>query len=434
MSWICVEGGACLEGEVLVQGSKNTALPIMAASLLHNGYTVLHNCPHIADVFVMEHILQGLGVVTCWEGHTLILDCRQIQSCTISEKVTEKMRASVLLAGSLLGREGFVRMGYPGGCSIGRRPIDLHLEVFGRMGARKEECGEMFSLQAKSLQGIRHQFGRISVGATENAILAAVRAKGCTLLENVAREPEIRALCAFLRKMGVHIREDGQGTICIQGGCRLSDTEFTVPPDRIVAGTLLLAGAATRGQVTLLQAPAAQLDSLLALYQKIGGQYLVSGGTLETDSRSVRWAVPMTETAAYPGFPTDLQPLWLAVCCTLQGESIIRESVFEDRFRVVRMLGTMGAEITVKDNAARVKGPAVLKGCRVTAPDLRAGAALVTAALCAEGETIIDSCEYIERGYETLYRDINLLGGRIRKENDNINETEHTEISGNNKK
>lgn len=429
-----MEGGACLNGEVAVQGSKNTALPIMAASLLHNGCTILHHCPRIADVFVMEQILQGLGVFTCWEGHTLTLDCRQIHSCTIPAEVTEKMRASILLAGSLLGRTGCVCMGYPGGCVIGRRPIDLHLEVFAHMGVCREEGPGMLSLQAKGIQGVMHRFDRISVGATENAILAAVRAKGWTVLENAAREPEIQALCAFLRKMGVNIREDGQGTICIQGGCRLSDTEFTIPPDRIVAGTLLLAGAATRGQVTLLQAPTAQLDSLLSLYQKIGGQYLVSGGTLETDSRGVSWAVPMTETAAYPGFPTDLQPLWLAVCCTLRGESVIRENVFEDRFRVAHMLGTMGAEITVKDSAARVIGPAVLKGCRVTAPDLRAGAALVTAALCAEGKTIIDSCEYIERGYETLYRDINLLGGRIRKENDNIDETEHTEISGKNKK
>lgn len=424
-----MQGGTKLQGEIAVQGSKNAALPIMAASLLHKGCTVLHHCPKISDVFVMEQILQKLGVQTHWEGHSLTLDCRHIQSCRIPVREAEKLRASVLLAGSLLGREGCVHVGHPGGCAIGRRPIDLHLEIFAHLGAWREENAGILSLTADRLQGKRHRFVRISVGATENAILAAVRAEGVTILENAACEPEIGSLCEFLGKMGVRIHNNGQGTICIEGKCSLSDTEYTIPPDRIAAGTLVMAGAAARGKVTLFQAPTEQLGSLLSLYQKMGGQYLVSGGTLETDSRGVQWALPLTETAAYPGFPTDMQPMLMAVCCTLRGESVIRENVFEDRFRAARGLREMGADIELYGREARIKGPSHLRGCRVTASDLRAGAALLIAALCAEGETIIDSCEYMERGYETLYQDINLLGGRVRKENESINETKHTGLS-----
>lgn len=428
MGRICVQGKRELQGEVAVQGSKNAALPIMAAALLHKGSTVLHNCPKISDVFVMEQILRQLGVVTHWEGHSLLLDCRQVCGYSIPASETEKMRASVLLAGSLLGRKKYVCMGYPGGCVIGHRPIDLHLEVFTRMGAYKDEDGKQLKITADSLRGIRYRFPKVSVGATENAVLAAVAGEGWTMLENAAREPEVTALCSFLKKMGVRIENDGRGTLCILGGCLLSDVEFAIPPDRIVAGTFLLAGAAMRSRITLLQAPSRQLNSLLTLYKKMGGQYLVSGGTLETDSRGVRCALPLTETGVYPGFPTDLQPLLMAVCCTLQGESRIRENVFDNRFRVAEPLKKMGAKIKIRDTYAEVQGPAVLKGCRVKAMDLRAGAALVIAALYAEGETIIDSCEYIERGYETLYQDINLLGGRIRKENDSIDETETTGI------
>ena len=423
-----MQGKRELQGEVAVQGSKNAALPIMAAALLHKGSTVLHNCPKISDVFVMEQILRQLGVVTHWEGHSLLLDCRQVCGYSIPASETEKMRASVLLAGSLLGRKKYVCMGYPGGCVIGHRPIDLHLEVFTRMGAYKDEDGKQLKITADSLRGIRYRFPKVSVGATENAVLAAVAGEGWTILENAAREPEVTALCSFLKKMGVRIENDGRGTLCILGGCLLSDVEFAIPPDRIVAGTFLLAGAAMRSRITLLQAPSRQLNSLLTLYKKMGGQYLVSGGTLETDSRGVRCALPLTETEVYPGFPTDLQPLLMAVCCTLQGESRIRENVFDNRFRVAEPLKKMGAKIKIRDTYAEVQGPAVLKGCRVKAMDLRAGAALVIAALYAEGETIIDSCEYIERGYETLYQDINLLGGRIRKENDSIDETETTGI------
>lgn len=413
-----MEGKACLEGTVSVQGSKNAALPIMAASVLHKGCTVLHRCPRISDVFAMEHILKGLGACTSWEGHTLTIDCRRLCSGRISAGEAEKMRASILLAGSLLGREGSVVMGYPGGCVIGKRPIDLHLEVFSHMGAVvREGCGAL-RLTAGRLQGVRHRFAKPSVGATENALLAAVRAEGVTVLENAAREPEIDALCAFLTKMGADIRLNGRGTIRVRGGCALRDTEFTVPPDRIAAGTLLLAGAVTRGRVTLLQAPGEELCSLLSLYQKMGGQYLVRGGTLVTDSRGVCRPLPLAETAVYPGFPTDLQPLLLAVCCTLQGKSRIRENVFEDRFRVAGQLNRMGAGICVTGNTAEVTGPCSLTGAAVAAPDLRAGAALLVAALGAEGTTSIDCCEYIERGYENLYQDINLLGGRIRKEND----------------
>ncbi len=417
MSRIRVEKAICLEGELRVQGSKNAALPVMAASILHKGCTVLHNCPHITDVFVMEELLKALGAVTCWEDHTLVIDSRGICNTGIPAAPAEKLRGSILLAGGLLGRLGCVEMGYPGGCVIGKRPIDLHLEAFSHLGVVVEEREGRLCLEGKSMTGVQHIFPRPSVGATENAILAAAGATGITRLEGCAREPEIDALCDFLQGMGVDISRR-EGSVRIRGGCSLRDTEYTIPPDRIAAGTLLLAGAVTRGRIALKEAPVSQMSSLLGLYQKMGGQYLVRGGTLITDSRSVRRPLPRVRTAAYPGFPTDLQPLLLVTCCTLQGESEIEETIFEDRFRILGQLEKMGARIGVKDNIAKISGPCSLKGCLVHVPDLRAGAALLLAALYAEGETVVEDCTYIERGYEDLYGDINLLGGRIRKEID----------------
>ena len=418
MSRILVEGKVCLKGTVRIQGSKNAALPVMAAALLHDGCSVLHNCPHIGDVFAMEDILKSLGVRTHWEGHTLLIDSRHISRSCVSLEDTSRLRASVLLAGSLLGRGCNVKLGYPGGCAIGTRPVDLHIQVFCRMGVSARMTPRMVCLQTEKLQGIRHVFPKKSVGATENAILAAVGAEGVTILENAAQEPEIEALIDFLQTMGAAICREKNGAIRIVGGQKLQDTEYMIPPDRIEAGTWLLASAITRGNIRLQDAPVKEMEALLRVYRKMGGQYLINSGTLIADSQRVHRALSLTETAVYPGFPTDLQPLLMAVCCTLHGDSCIRENIFENRFSIAGQLQALGADIRVEGNTADVHGPVKLTGTVIEATDLRAGAALVLAGMAAEGCTCIRHSERIDRGYENLEAKADLLGGRIRKEKD----------------
>lgn len=415
MGKILVDGDVCLRGEIPVQGSKNAALPIMAGAVLHKGCTVLHNCPRISDVYNMEQMLKNLGASTRWEGHTLILDCDRICETVVEEGLSCRMRSSVMLMGSMLGRCGRVQIGYPGGCVIGKRPIDYHLKLFSGMGAVIERKEEQLSLSCSGLRGGVYRFPWPSVGATENGILAAVYAQEPVVLENCAREPEIIYLCTFLRRLGAGIEGEGTDRIRIAGNSRLHDTEYTIPADRIAAGTLVLSGAITRGQISLAGAPGKDLGALLEVYEKMGGQFSWNGGTLITDSRRVKNNVGEVVTAVYPGFPTDLQSPLMAVCCTLEGESRIRETIFEDRFRVARQLGCMGACIKTTDNEAVVEGPMRLAGCTVRAQDLRGGAALVVAGLAAQGQTVVECQEYIERGYESFYEEINLLGGRIVK-------------------
>ncbi|HCT92230.1 MAG TPA: UDP-N-acetylglucosamine 1-carboxyvinyltransferase [Lachnospiraceae bacterium] len=415
MGKILVGGDVCLKGEIPVQGSKNAALPIMAGAVLHKGCTVLHNCPRISDVYNMEKMLINLGAKIHWEGHTLIIDCSRICEIAVEEGLSGRMRSSVMLMGSMLGRCGRVQIGYPGGCVIGKRPIDYHLDLFADMGVNIDREGQQLILSCNGLRGVCHRFPRPSVGATENGILAAVHAEEPVVLENCAREPEIGYLCAFLRCMGADIDGDGTDRICIGGGSRLHDGEYTIPADRIAAGTLLLSGAITRGQVNLAGAPRRDMDELLKVYEKMGGQFSWNGGTLLTDSRHVKKSVGRIVTDVYPGFPTDLQSPLMAVCCTLEGESRIRETIFEDRFRAAGQLARMGARIVTAGDEALVKGPVRLTGRTVRAQDLRGGAALVVAGLAARGQTVVECQEYIERGYESFYEEINLLGGRIVK-------------------
>lgn len=415
MGKIRISGNACLNGTVTVQGSKNAVLPVMAAAVLHKGCSVLHNCPHISDVFYMEKMLKNLGAVTKWEGHTLILDCSGICEAAVEEDLSGRMRSSVMLMGGMLGRCKKVRIGYPGGCVIGSRPIDFHLELFRHMGACISEEEHRLLLCCDHLRGITHCFPGPSVGATENGILAAIYADGPVCLRNCAREPEICYLCAFLRAAGAKITGDGTGQIRIEGNSRLHDTEFTIPSDRIAAGTLLLAGAITRGRIELLKAPTEDMGAVLSLYCKMGGQCSGSGGTLLADSKDVGRTVGEVTTAVYPGFPTDLQSPLMAVCNTLEGISGITETVFENRFRAAEQMKRMGADIILSGNHACIKGPVRLRGCRVKAQDLRGGAALVLAGLAAEGDTVVEYQEYIERGYESFYEEIGLLGGSIVK-------------------
>ncbi len=416
MDEIRITGGRPLSGTVSVQGSKNAALPMMAASLLHRGVSVLKRCPKIADVFCMEGILKELGACTWWEGHDLYMDCTHADGKEISCVFTGKMRSSVILLGALLGRGGSGCLGYPGGCVIGRRPIDLHLYALRKLGAEIAEGPFSISASCRGLMGAEILFPNISVGATEQGILGAVLANGETCLKNCAREPEIKWLCRYLRGMGADIRGDGGDCIYIRGVEGLKGGEMEVPPDRIVAGTYLCACAATRGKIVLENPPDGELDAFLEVYRKMGGQYKGKSGKLIADASGVGNPIPFLETKVYPGFPTDLQSPLMAVLATISGESCIRESIFEARFKAAAELNRMGAGITVEGHDARIAGGAPLYGSTVYAEELRGGAALVIAALAARGETVVRGYSYICRGYEHICEDLTALGGIIMKD------------------
>ncbi len=410
MDSIRVTGGRPLNGTVFIQGSKNAALPMMAASLLHRGVSVLKDCPRIADVFCMERILGEIGAVTWWEGHDLYLDCTNADKTEISGTYTGKMRSSVILLGAMLGRNKKGCLGYPGGCVIGKRPIDLHLFALRSLGARIEEEPFFLCASCGELSGSTITFSGRSVGATEQGILAAVLAKGETCLKNCAREPEIVWLCRYLRGMGAKISGDGGDCIHITGVEGLEAGNMQVPPDRIVAGTYLCACAVTRGRIVIENPPEGELDAFLEVYRKIGGQYKAKSGKLIADGSSVRFPLAYLETGVYPGFPTDLQSPLMAVLATIPGESHIREMIFEDRFKAAGQMNRMGAGITVAGRDAWIDGGYPLLGCTVYAEELRGGAALILAALGAKGETEIQGYSYIRRGYEHICRDLTALG------------------------
>ena len=412
---IFIEGGHQLKGNIRIQGSKNAALPMMAASLLHRGISVLKGCPRIADVFCMEEILQKLGAVTWWEDHDLYLDCTAANKTEVPFSFTGRMRSSVILLGALLARNGKGSLGYPGGCVIGKRPIDMHLLVLRRLGVKiLDEEGNLTATCAK-LKGTKVSFPKRSVGATQQGILGAVLAQGETILENCACEPEISWLCRYLRTMGAKIAGDGTGKICIQGVESLNSGCIVVPPDRIVAGTYICAAAITRSEITLANWPEGELDSFLEVYRKMGGQYKGNSGKLIVNGKNVHSPVELIETGAYPGFPTDLQSQIMAVLATINGRSCIRENIFEDRYKAAVELRRMGADIRIYGCEAVIYGGRRLQGTHVKARELRGGAALMLGALAAEGVTVLEGYSYIQRGYEHICQDLKQLGAAVKR-------------------
>ena len=409
---IIVTGGRPLHGSVRIQGSKNAALPVMAAALLSTGTSVLRGCPRISDVYLMEKILKYLGAETWWEGQDLYLDCSHADGTMIPECYSGKMRSSVILMGAMLGRSKKAQTGYPGGCVIGKRPVDLHLYVLRCFGAEIKEEAKKIMVSCKKLCGTEIVFSKKSVGATEQAILCAALSKGTTTLRNCAREPEIVWLCRFLNAMGAKIEGAGEDCICIEGTEKLCGTKMQIPADRIVTGTYLCAAAAARGRIVIENAPEGELDAFLQVYRKMGGQYEWNSGKLIADGSQVRFSLPFLETEVYPGFPTDLQSPLLAVLATVPGKSIIKENIFENRFKVCNELCKMGADIRVDGNTAVVCGGRLHGNC-VYAEELRGGAALLVAALAAEGSSVIRGCSFIRRGYEDIGGDLKKLGGLI---------------------
>ncbi|WP_312441896.1 UDP-N-acetylglucosamine 1-carboxyvinyltransferase [Lacrimispora sp.] len=413
MSVIQVQGLRSLKGEIKIQGSKNAVLPMMAAAVLHKGTTVIHNVPRIQDVFCMLGILEHIGCICSFDGHSLTIDARDLTQAEIPEEYIKSMRSSIMLSGPLLGRTGNAVTSFPGGCSIGERPIDLHLSAFRKLGADIEEKGDKLLASANRLMGADIYFPFPSVGATENALMAAVFAHGVTVIHGAAKEPEIITLCEFLNNMGAKIHGTGTSRLAVTGVRQLCDSEFTVAGDRIVAGTYLMAVMAAEGNIVIQGIQPEHLMAAFSLTEKMGAELKRYNSSVEVSMRGRPDCVDVM-TEPYPGFPTDLQSQLMAVMSSAKGTGRIKETIFEGRFGTVKELHKLGADIIIEGKRADIHGLYPLRGNRVTATDLRGGAALVVAGLACEGVTEIHECHHIERGYEDICRDLSSLGAAIR--------------------
>ncbi|MCL4235627.1 MAG: UDP-N-acetylglucosamine 1-carboxyvinyltransferase [Deltaproteobacteria bacterium] len=413
MDKMIVTGGERLMGEARVSGAKNAALPLLAATLLAEGPCVIRGLPKLRDVQTMISLLARMGVRH--EGDADVrLDTSVIADFEAPYDLVKTMRASTLVLGPLVARHGFARVSLPGGCAIGARPIDQHLKGLEALGAEIHLVHGYVEARAKKLRGARIVFDIPSVGATENLLMAAALAEGKTVIENAAREPEIVALADFLRAMGANIHGDGGEEIVIHGTNRLEGAEIDLIPDRIEAGTLMVAAGMTRGNVLLRNCP---LDSLTAVVEKLRS----TGMTIEPEDGGARVIGPAriraadVKTQPYPGFPTDMQAQFMALMTTSQGTSVINETVFENRFMHVLELERMGAEIHVEGRTAIVRGVPILSGAEVMATDLRASASLILGALAAEGQTVIHRIYHLARGYEAIEKKLMALGARIER-------------------
>lgn len=419
MAYIVVKESKPLKGTVKVSGAKNAVLPIIAATLLVDGVSVIKSVPNLRDVNVMSDLLRYLGAKVQYDGDTLVVDATEIKDTEAPYHLVNKMRASFLVMGSLLARYNNAKISMPGGCAIGTRPIDLHLKGFKSLGAKvNSEHGYVEAL-SDGLVGGKVYLDFPSVGATENIMMAAVLAKGTTTIENAAEEPEIVDLANFLNKMGAKVRGAGTNTIKITGVDKLEAVEHTVIPDRIEAGTYMVAAAMTKGDV--------YVDNVIIDHIKPVVAKLVEVGCIvEEFENGVRVIGPEEiqptniKTLPHPGFPTDMQSQFMAMLCTANGKSTITETVFENRFMNVPELIRMGADIEINGKSAIVQGKEKLTGSEVMATDLRAGAALVISGLVAEGETIVKNIYHIERGYVDLVGKLSMLGAEIYKVEESI--------------
>ncbi|MBU4534020.1 MAG: UDP-N-acetylglucosamine 1-carboxyvinyltransferase [Eubacteriales bacterium] len=415
MGRIIIRGGNRLKGTIRVGGSKNAALPILGASLLCPGVTVIGDVPRLRDVDVMISLLEYLGARVSRNGHTLHIDGSNVRPLDVSEELMRRMRASNLVLGPLLSRFGRVCISYPGGCDIGSRPMDQHLKAIRKLGADIVEQRGFIRSTSKGLVGRDIQFDVPSVGATENTMMAAVLAKGTTVIRNAAREPEISDLATFLNGMGAMVSGAGSSVIRITGVSEMSPVEHVVIPDRIEAGTHMIAAAVTGGDLSIINVVPEHVEAIIAKLQECGVDVtetensvrVVAGGELLGGD---------VKTMPYPGFPTDMQPQFVALCALARGTSIITETIFENRFKHVPELRRMGADIRIEDRTAIVRGVPALSGTHVATSDLRAGAALVLAGLAAENTTVVESPEHIDRGYEDLEHKYRSVGADIHRE------------------
>jgi len=411
---LVLRGGKSLKGQVKVSGSKNATLPIMAASLLSTGEVILSGVPDLEDIKVMSDVLTLLGAKVKKEGDSLIIDGRNVHSCELPEHISRKMRASNLVMGALLARFGYAKVAYSGGCAIGSRPVDLHLKGFTNLGYEICEKGGYMVGEGKPSMGKEILMDFPSVGATENLMMAASMIPGATIIRNAAREPEIIDLQNFLNRMGAKIRGAGLDTIRIEGVNGLSGINHVVIPDRIEAGTFMIAAAITRGDVFIENVANEHIQPLIAKLREMGVEIIPTNKGLRViGSRCLRPAD--FKTMPYPGFPTDMQPQTMALLSTVRGTSIVVETIFENRYMHVPELRRMGVDIKVEGRVAIIKGKDRLEGACVEASDLRAGAALILAGLFANGETEVGNLKHLDRGYENMHIKLKNIGADIQR-------------------
>jgi UDP-N-acetylglucosamine 1-carboxyvinyltransferase len=415
MDKMAVKGGYQLNGVTAASGAKNSSLPLLFATLLADGEHVFHNVPNLADVKSASQLLESLGCETSYKNHTLRIFVKAAPSAEASYDIVRKMRASILVLGPLLARYREAKVSLPGGCAIGTRPIDLHIEGMKAMGAEMTVDAGYVLGKTPRLQGAKILFESPTVGGTENIMMAATLAEGETLIENAAKEPEIVDLANYLNKMGAKVSGAGTSIIRIKGVEKLKPAEHSVIPDRIEAGTLLIAGAITGGEVTVTKCAPADIEALIQKMRESGFQITTSGDSV-TVHRCSGWHGVDITTAPHPAFPTDLQAQFMALMTQAEGTSVITETVFENRFMHVQELVRLNADITPKTRVAVVRGTRrKLTGAPVMATDLRASACLVLAGLVAEGETVVNRIYHLDRGYENMEAKLMALGAHVER-------------------
>jgi UDP-N-acetylglucosamine 1-carboxyvinyltransferase len=412
---IVIKGGARLSGEVRVSGSKNAALPILASSLLASGPSMYRNVPGLGDVRTMQRLLGELGArVTIKPGGNTIVDTATVNNVEAPYDLVKTMRASVVVLGPLTARHGRARVSMPGGCAIGARPIDQHLKGLAAMGAKIELEHGYVTARARRLRGATIVFDMVTVTGTENLMMAAALADGHTTLENAAREPEIEELARVLNKMGARIRGAGTPLITIEGVDEMHPVEHAIIPDRIEAGTLLVAAAITRGNVLVRDCLPEHLDAVIAKLRAAGVEVLAEDGGLRVRAKADLKPTDIS-TQPFPGFPTDMQAQFIVLMTRAKGQSVLTETIFENRFMHVPELQRMGADIQVEGRTVIVRGPTKLTGAQVMATDLRASASLVLAGLIADGTTEVRRIYHLDRGYDRLDKKLRALGADVRR-------------------
>ena len=416
MDQLAIHGGARLDGEVQISGAKNAALPILAATLLAEGAVSLGNVPHLNDVTTTAKLLRRMGVaVDLARDARVSVDTAGIREFIAPYELVKTMRASILVLGPLLGRFGTADVSLPGGCAIGARPVNLHVAGLRAMGATISIEGGYIKARARALHGARIVLDLVTVTGTENLMMAAACARGESVLENAAREPEVVDLANFLNKMGAKIEGAGSDTIRIQGVERLVGASYDVMPDRIESGTYLVAGAITGGRVRLTHTAPEYFDAVLQKLEEAGAQIARGADSVELDMRGERPQAVDLMTAPYPGFPTDMQAQFCALNAVADGAASITETIFENRFQHALELQRLGANLTIQGNTVITRGVPKLTGAQVMATDLRASASLVLAGLQAEGTTIVDRIYHVDRGYERIEDKLGRLGARIER-------------------
>ncbi|MGL5175688.1 MAG: UDP-N-acetylglucosamine 1-carboxyvinyltransferase [Cetobacterium sp.] len=409
-------GGKKISGELAVEGAKNAALPIFVATLIEKGTYVLNNVPNLRDINTLVQLLESLGLeIEKLGDHSYKIVNNGLKSLVASYDLVKKMRASFLVMGPMLAHEKKAKVSLPGGCAIGSRPVDLHLKGFEALGVKIDIDHGYVEGEAEELIGGKVVFDFPSVGATENVIMAAVKAKGKTIIENAAREPEIDDLCNFLVKMGAKINGIGTGRLEIEGVEKLNPCEYSIIPDRIVAGTFIVASLMFDGAITVKGVVRDHIESFVSKLEEMGAEFEIDGDTLTTKTKLKDLKPVKATTMPHPGFPTDLQSPMMTLMCLVKGTSEIKETIFENRFMHVPELNRMGAEITTDANMARIDGIDNFSSAEVMASDLRAGASLILAGLLAEGETIVNRIYHVDRGYENLEVKLRALGADIER-------------------